>query len=520
MVNFLTARSRRKTQSLLGSTALLLLCLGGIWAAPVQAQSANEKRQITNRASYGYSVEPQPGYGTSSSVFSNLLSGEIASEVDTELIDPLGRIVGCRGEQLDNYAGFSVAVYDADPSDPTGASISGLTPLTQTELPDVQGNGIPAGLAPNSGNANPYFLAERGDGVYNFLLDPAKGQLDVGRAYILVINPPQNSIYTQRRIRIVINSRNGGLVTYTASSVDGRPISGDDDRTSITDSVRITDAAQTQLILTALDLQSSVCQAQELQVVKSADRAVAAPGDTVVYRLTLKNLASAPVNNLLVSDQLPVGFQFLPASVKAEFQGQNLPVSIQQQGRSIFIGLPNSSLPAAAVENFPTINIAYAAKLTPDSIRGSGRNIALIEGRRTDNGQSVQDGPASHQMLIRPGLIADCGTILGRVFVDKNFDGEQQPGEPGVPNAVVFLDDGNRITTDENGLFSVANVLPGYRSGVLDLHSVPGYTLAPNRQFKERNSQSRLVRLAPSGLVRMNFAVTPVAQTHLIQGAK
>jgi hypothetical protein len=44
----------------------------------------------------------------------------------------------------------------------------------------------------------------------------------------------------------------------------------------------------------------------------------------------------------------------------------------------------------------------------------------------------------------------------------------------------------------------------------LDLTSVPGYTFAPNQKIKERNSQSRLVRLAPGGLSRMNFAVMPV----------
>jgi hypothetical protein len=55
----------------------------------------------------------------------------------------------------------------------------------------------------------------------------------------------------------------------------------------------------------------------------------------------------------------------------------------------------------------------------------------------------------------------------------------------------------------------VMNVLSGARTGVLDLTSVPGYTFAPNQKVKERNSQSRLVRLAPGGLVRMNFGVTP-----------
>jgi hypothetical protein len=112
-------------------------------------------------------------------------------------------------------------------------------------------------------------------------------------------------------------------------------------------------------------------------------------------------------------------------------------------------------------------------------------------------------------MTIRPGILADCGTIVGRVFVDKNFDGQQQPGEPGVPNAVVFMDDGNRILTDADGLFSLINVLPGYRVGTLDLYSMPGYTLAPNLFRIEENSVSRMVRLSPGGMARMNFAVTP-----------
>jgi hypothetical protein len=65
------------------------------------------------------------------------------------------------------------------------------------------------------------------------------------------------------------------------------------------------------------------------------------------------------------------------------------------------------------------------------------------------------------------------------------------------------------VTTDENGLFSLKNVLPGPITGVLDLSSLPGYGLAPNLYVKEKNSQSRLIRLAPGGLGVMNFGVTP-----------
>lgn len=83
------------------------------------------------------------------------------------------------------------------------------------------------------------------------------------------------------------------------------------------------------------------------------------------------------------------------------------------------------------------------------------------------------------------------------------------------------MDDGTRIVTDANGLYSLSNVLSGSRTLAIDLTSVPGYTLAPNLYFIERNSQSRLVKLAPGSLVRVNFAVTPAARgMNNIGGAK
>ncbi len=158
------------------------------------------------------------------------------------------------------------------------------------------------------------------------------------------------------------------------------------------------------------------------------------------------------------------------------------------------------------------LNIIYAAQLTPDSVKGSGKNLASVVGIRTDNGEQVKDGPAIYGLKIRPGILSDYGTLIGRVFVDKNFDGLQQPGEPGVPNAVIFLQDGNRITTDADGFFSLANVLPGYHVGVLDLTSISGYEIAPNIHFSEGNSSSRMVRLAPGSMAKMNFAVTPTSR--------
>ena len=235
-----------------------------------------------------------------------------------------------------------------------------------------------------------------------------------------------------------------------------------------------------------------------LQVIKTADRAAAEPGDTVVYRLTIKNTGNSSVTNVTITDRLPFGLQFISRSLRGSIGSQSVPVTASQStSRNITITAtgvlpPNQSL-----------SVSYAVEVTPDGVRGDGRNLAQA---RSGNLTSNQ---ASYQLRIRPGIVSDCGSIIGRVFIDKNFDGEQQPNEPGVPNAVIYMDDGNRIVTDANGLFSLPNVIAGYRSATLDLSSLPGYALAPNKYFIEKNSQSRLIRLAPSSLVRVNFAVTP-----------
>lgn len=252
---------------------------------------------------------------------------------------------------------------------------------------------------------------------------------------------------------------------------------------------------------------SAILVPATLEIIKSADRQAAEPGDTVLYRLLIRNTGQSAVRNLEIADTLPLGLRLASKSLKASItdsNNQNSSVQIPEatvDDRKLIFSFPGELAPKQ------TLTVTYAVTLTPDSIRGNGRNIASVSG--TSGQREIASGTASFQLQIRSGILSDCGTIIGRVFVDKNFDGEQQSGESGVPNAVIYLDDGNRITTDADGLFSVANVISGYRSGTLDLTSIPGYTLAPNLYNIEKNSQARLVRLAPGGMVRMNFAVTP-----------
>ena len=444
---------------------------------------------------------------TSNSTQAIAILPAITIDENTELIDPNGKISGCAGEILAEYQGFSVALYDVDPNDPTESTANGLTPLTTTELPDNPNNKIPAGIEPNTENSNPFWLTNQDEGEYSFLFNEDAGQLDQGRSYVLVVDPGEDSTYEQRRIKITIGDRRERVVEYIATSLDGRPISATDGRTTITgEIVLVKNAERVGLNLAVLDLSTNICDAEELSITKTGDRVTAEPGDIVLYRIAVRNLASTPLTNFQIRDTLPVGFQLEPDSVRGGKGSEALVIETSQSDNRLVNFTANTTLSSGE-----TINLVYATQITPDALRGSAENSAIVNAQRTDNNLTAKDGPAIHNLRLESGIIADAGTLIGRVFVDKNFDGQQQPGEPGVPNAVIYLEDGNRIITDADGLFSVANVLPGYHTGVLDLTSIPEYGLAPNLRFSEENSKSRLVHLEPGGMVRMNFGVTPTA---------
>lgn len=475
---------------------------------------------LINQAIYRYSdpSSDQAFAGATNGLESEDLQVIPTVSTATPLIDPLGQLLGCGGQPLPSYGGFSMALYEPNPTDPTGTELGALVQLTPTEAEEQLGNGISAGLAPNLFNRNPFPLTTSGE--YNFLLDPSRGQADLGRNYILVIRPPGNSIYPERRIKLTIEETPAGSnapLSYRAIALDGEPISLDGNNQIEQTSVFVANAETTGINLNSIQFPMVLCPAEPLAMTKTASQATAEPGDTVIYRVTVRNQSEVPLTELSFTDTLPLGLQLIENSVQAEINQQKIAVTTdteQQQSSSVQNNRPSTVI-IRSLESLPpqgVINLLYAARITPDAMRGSGKNSVTVTSRRQDNRFIAQNGPAIHELQIRPGITSDCGILLGRVFDDLNFDGEQQRGEPGIANAVIYLQDGNRVVTDENGLFSVANVLPGSYTGVLDLSSVPGYDFAPNSKRREFRSGSRLVRLAPSSMARMNFPVTLLSE--------
>ncbi|NNG45733.1 MAG: OmpA family protein, partial [Deltaproteobacteria bacterium] len=94
----------------------------------------------------------------------------------------------------------------------------------------------------------------------------------------------------------------------------------------------------------------------------------------------------------------------------------------------------------------------------------------------------------------------DLGTIFGKVFEDKDEDGWQDPGEPGIGGAMVALDDGTYVITDEHGRYHFPAVRPGQRLVKINLQ-----TLAPGAVTT--TDEARVLHVTNGILAKANFGV-------------
>ena len=111
-------------------------------------------------------------------------------------------------------------------------------------------------------------------------------------------------------------------------------------------------------------------------------------------------------------------------------------------------------------------------------------------------------------MTIVSDPLFDQATIIGKVFEDLDRDGAPGPGERGVAQARVALDDGSYAVTDEQGRYHFPAVRPGQRMLKLDLASVPGARVT--------TEVSRIVLVTPGLMVRANFGIERAIESESI----
>jgi hypothetical protein len=108
---------------------------------------------------------------------------------------------------------------------------------------------------------------------------------------------------------------------------------------------------------------------------------------------------------------------------------------------------------------------------------------------------------ANATVVVVPDTTFDCTDVIGKVFDDKNGNGHQDPGEPGLPGVRVVTTRGLAAVTDEFGRFHITcaiTPLEGRGSNFalkLDDRTLPsGYRLTTPAVLVERATRGKALR--------------------------
>lgn len=211
-------------------------------------------------------------------------------------------------------------------------------------------------------------------------------------------------------------------------------------------------------------------------------------GEQASFEIVARRVMFKPAR---LDDIMPPGFTYVKGS--ATVNGK--PVTPVVNGRRLtFAGLTPDSAGTLRLK----LRLLATAAIVPGTLVN---NAELYNGNNP-----VVVAKANAPILIIEDAVFDCGEIIGKVFDDKNQNGYQDDGEPGMPAVRLATVNGLLITTDSNGRYHIpCAALPDAEIGSnfvlkLDTRTLPtGYSLT--------TENPRDVRLTRGKIVKLNFGV-------------
>jgi large repetitive protein len=398
-----------------------------------------------------------------------------SSTAATAVVNPFGIVYQGRSNGTP-VPGARVSLF-ADNS--TGA----LVPLS---------TGEGAGSDPNLANVNPF--GTDGAGRFSFVL--ASAQLGTPAAPARYFLNVTAAGYRSRLIETTITPGALGLFTLTVRALDGLPVAQ-------SGSYELAESQVDTPRLAAYALNVPMFENSSLEITKSADRPSAEIGDTITYRVELHNATPVAVDDAQVRDLLPTSFVYA--------EGTALLDSPPAPARSVEPELASDGLLLFRLGRIGAgarVTLTYRVRVGANAQEGEQFNTASAAGT-LPSGERVSTPQARASVRVRRGMFSSQQVIIGRIYADANLNGQFDKDERGVPGVRIYLNNGQSVITDSEGLYNFPVVNEGAQ--VLSLDPVtlpPGYALADSRR-REEKSWTRLLRtpLGGGALLRQNFAL-------------
>ncbi|MBX3668351.1 MAG: DUF11 domain-containing protein [Rhodocyclaceae bacterium] len=227
-----------------------------------------------------------------------------------------------------------------------------------------------------------------------------------------------------------------------------------------------------------------------LVVTKTTPLVNVSRGDLVPYTITAANRLNAAIGASSVHDLLPPGFRYRAHS--ATLGGiANEPVV---NGRDL-VWSP-VSFAARETKIFKLI-------LVVGSGVGEGEYTNQAYITSNSNGRQISNTAAATVRVV-PDATFDCADIIGKVFDDRNANGYQDQGEPGLADVRLATPRGLLVTTDAQGRFHVPCAeVPNADHGSNFVMKLDERTLPSGYRVTTENPRD--VRVTRGTMVKLNF---------------
>ena len=171
-----------------------------------------------------------------------------------------------------------------------------------------------------------------------------------------------------------------------------------------------------------------------LLINKEVDENTVQIGDTLGYTLSITNLSKEPINNIIISDNLPIGFQIISAEEEYEINNNEVKFKI------------NTLLSGE------TKKIRYKTLIKMNAPNGTAINTAIARN------EIYESNIAKARVEVLRASIFENPLIMGKVFKDCNLNGLKDEKEIGIPGVKIYMQNGTYAITDKNGNYKLYNL--------------------------------------------------------------
>jgi uncharacterized repeat protein (TIGR01451 family) len=267
---------------------------------------------------------------------------------------------------------------------------------------------------------------------------------------------------------------------------------------------------------TELVIDLPVDKGYPLEVIKTANKKQVTNGEVITFQIQIRNLSLWPVSNIQINDQITNGFKYIEDSAYLNSTKIDNPEFV---GRNPYFKI-------SSLDGHKTTYITYQTYVGTGMSTGQYKTRAMA----TDYVRNWQmSNETSYTVLVTDDPLFTRGTIIGKVFLDTNGNGIQDPlrpaeasragtpaiesseagraGEPGIAGVRIYTEYGVCVETDSDGKYHIADVPAGNHLLKVDPSSLPSVS-----KFTTENPY--YVKITEGLLVKVNFGVTEEPLTH------